>query len=155
MSSDRRLIAAGLIVTGAALFALQPLVHAQQPQPPAQSQTQTQAGATKKSRVPAAEVIGEPVSCINLAQIRSTTVRDNRTIDFMMSGGKVYRNELPNQCGGLGFDRSFSYSTSLSQLCHVDIITVVQNVGGGLLPGASCGLGQFTPVKLIKQPKDG
>ena len=25
--------------------------------------------------------------------------------------------------------------------------------GGGLQRGASCGLGQFTPVKLIKQPK--
>lgn len=142
MPLNRRLIAAGMIATGAALFALQPLALAQPDGP-------------KKSRVPAAEVTGEPVSCINLAQIRNTTVRDNRTIDFMMSGGKVYRNELPNQCGGLGFDRSFSYSTSLTQLCNVDIITVLQNVGGRLMPGASCGLGQFTPVKLIKQPKNG
>ncbi len=142
MSLDRRLIAAGLIASETALFALQPLALAQ-------------SDAPKKSRVPAAEVIGEPVSCINLAQIRNTTVRDNRTIDFMMSGGKVYRNQLPNQCGSLGFDRSFSYSTSISQLCNVDIITVLQNVGGGFFPGASCGLGQFTPVKLIKQPKGG
>lgn len=140
MPLHRRLIAAGMIATGAALFALQPIAIAQD-------------NAPKRSKVPPAEVTGEPVSCINLSQIRSTTVRDDRTIDFIMSGGKVYRNELPNQCGGLGFDRTFSYSTSLTQLCNVDIITVQQNIGGGLMPGASCGLGQFTPVKLIKQPK--
>lgn len=142
MPVDRRLIALGLVAAGAALFAVQPLALAQSEAP-------------KKSRVPAAEVVGEPVNCINLAQIRSSTVRDSRTIDFMMNGGKVYRNELPFQCGSLGFDRTFTYSTSIAQLCNVDIITVLQNVGGGFNRGASCGLGQFTPVKLVKQPKGG
>lgn len=142
MPVHRRLIAAGLIASGAALFALQPLALAQ-------------SDAPKKSRVPAAEVTGEPVSCINLSQIRSSQVRDDRTIDFMLSGGKVYRNELPYQCGGLGFERAFTYSTSLTQLCNVDIITVLQNFGGRLNRGASCGLGEFTPVKLVKKAKDG
>lgn len=142
MPANRRLIALGLIATGAALFALQPLALAQGDAP-----------APKKSRVPEAEVVGEPVNCINLSQIRNSQVRDNRTIDFLMAGGKVYRNELPQQCGSLGFDRAFTYSTSLTQLCNVDIITVVQNVGGGPNRGASCGLGEFTPVKLVKQPK--
>lgn len=137
---SRRLSAAGLVAAGTALFALQPLANAQDEAP-------------KRSRVPPAEVTGEPVSCINLSQIRSSTVRDDRTIDFMMNGGKVYRNELPYQCSTLGFDRAFSYETSLTQLCNVDIITVVQNVGGNLNRGASCGLGMFTPIKLIKQPK--
>lgn len=140
MPAPRSLIAAGLIATGAALFAFQSLAFADD-------------APAKPSRVPPAEVIGEPVSCINIAQIRGSQVRDNQTIDFMMAGGKVYRNELPQQCGNLGFDRSFTYSTSLTQLCNVDIITVLQNVGGGLQRGASCGLGQFTPVKLIKQQK--
>ncbi|WP_017670414.1 hypothetical protein [Blastomonas sp. AAP53] len=144
MPANRRLIAAGLFATGAALFALQPLALAQGDAP-----------AAKKSRVPPAEVVGEPVSCINLSQIRSSEVRDDRTIDFVMSGGRVYRNELPQQCGSLGFDRAFTYSTSLTQLCNVDIITVLQNVGGGFNRGASCGLGEFTPVKLIKQTKGG
>jgi hypothetical protein len=144
MSANRRLIATGLIVTGAALFALQAMAFAQ-----------TQPTKPKKSRVPAAEVVGEPISCINLSQIRNSEVRDGRTIDFIMAGGKVYRNELPQQCGGLGFDRTFTYSTSLTQLCNVDIITVLQNVGGDFNRGASCGLGQFTPVKLIEQRKGG
>ncbi len=142
MPAPRRLIAAGLVASGTALFAFQSLALAED-------------APEKSSRVPPAEVVGEPVSCINLAQIRSSQVRDNQTIDFMMAGGKVYRNALPQQCGSLGFERSFTYSTSLTQLCNVDIITVLQNVGGGLQRGASCGLGQFTPVKLIKQPKGG
>ena len=140
MPAPRRLIAASLFATGAALFAFQSLALAED-------------APAKSSRVPPAEVIGEPVSCINIAQIRNSQVRDDRTIDFILAGGKVYRNELPQQCGNLGFDRSFTYSTSLTQLCNVDIITVLQNVGGGLQRGASCGLGQFTLVKLIKQPK--
>jgi hypothetical protein len=144
MPANRRLIATGLIATGTAIFALQALAFAQDESP-----------APKRSRVPAAEVVGEAVNCINLSQIRSSQVRDGRTIDFMMSGGKVYRNELPYQCGSLGFDRAFTYSTSLTQLCNVDIITVLQNTGGGLNRGASCGLGEFTPVKLIRQPKAG
>lgn len=140
MPLHRRLIASGLIATGAALFALQPLALAKSEVP-------------KRLRVPAAEVVGEPVNCINLAQIRSSEVRNNQTIDFTMSNGRVFRNELPNQCGSLGFDRTFTYSTSLAQLCNVDIITVLQNVGGGFNRGASCGLGMFTPVKLEKKRK--
>lgn len=142
MTKVRPMIAASLVAAGAMLFALQPMASAKP-------------SAPNKSRVPAAEVVGEPVTCINLSQIRNSTVRDDRTIDFIMNGGKVYRNELPGQCGSLGFDRAFTYSTSLTQLCNVDIITVLQNVGGGLNRGASCGLGLFTPVKLIKQPKGG
>ena len=45
-----------------------------------------------------------------------------------------------------GFSRAFSYSPTASQLCSVDIITVV-NQGAGPTRGASCGLGPFVPVK--------
>ncbi len=94
---------------------------------------------------------GDPVSCISLSQIRSTQVRDDRTIDFHMTGRRIYRNQLPASCPQLGFEKRFSYSTSLSRLCSVDIITVLYNNGPGLQPGASCGLGQFQPMK--KAPK--
>ncbi|MEA3388296.1 hypothetical protein [Sphingobium sp. CCH11-B1] len=89
---------------------------------------------------------GKPVDCIQLSAIRTTQVRDDRTIDFIMNGNKVYRNILPNSCPTLGFEKRFSYRTSLSQLCSVDIITVLYNVGSSLQPGASCGLGQFQPM---------
>ena len=90
---------------------------------------------------------GEPVDCINIRSIRSSSVRDDRTIDFVVNSRKIFRNTLPNSCPSLGFEKRFSYATSLSQLCSVDIITVLWNAGPGLQPGASCGLGQFQPME--------
>ena len=90
---------------------------------------------------------GKAVDCVQIQSIRSTNVRDDRTIDFVMNGNKVYRNTLPNSCPSLGFEKRFSYRTSLSQLCSVDIITVLWNAGPGLQPGASCGLGKFQPME--------
>ncbi|MCI4589272.1 hypothetical protein MOK15_04050 [Sphingobium sp. BYY-5] len=90
---------------------------------------------------------GEAVDCIPIQSIRSTNVRDDQRIDFVMNGRKIYRNTLPNTCPSLGFEKRFSYRTSLSQLCSVDIITVLWNAGPGLQPGASCGLGKFQPME--------
>ena len=87
--------------------------------------------------------------CLPIVQIRETRVRDDSTIDFYMTGGKIYRNTLPNSCPQLGFEEAFGYATSQSQLCSVDIITVL-NRGGGGIRGASCGLGQFQPVARTK-----
>ncbi|MEY2882551.1 MAG: hypothetical protein RL490_275 [Pseudomonadota bacterium] len=92
-----------------------------------------------------ATVIGEPVNCITIRNIRQTKVVDDQTIDFVMTGNKIYRNTLPISCPRLGFERAFMYQTSVAQLCNVDIITVLQQ-GGGNVRGASCGLGKFTPI---------
>ena len=92
-----------------------------------------------------ATATGPAVSCISLRNIRGTTVIDDRTIDFHVSGRKAYRNTLPFQCPQLGYNRAFGYATSQSQLCSVDIITVIIQGNPGL-QGASCGLGRFTPI---------
>jgi hypothetical protein len=105
---------------------------------------------TAQAMVPA----GDPVNCVQTSQIRSTRVIDDQTIDFQMRNGTVMRNTLPNRCPGLGFAQAFSYRTSVNQLCNVDIITVVQQ-GGGPVRGASCGLGQFVPVKPADTPPAG
>jgi len=96
-------------------------------------------------RLASAQPAGPPVDCVDIIRIRNTRVLDDRTIDFEMTDGKVLRNTLPHQCPSLGFEESFSYSTSLSRLCSVDTITVLQQAGG-IHRGASCGLGQFQPV---------
>ncbi|KXU30775.1 hypothetical protein A0J57_02895 [Sphingobium sp. 22B] len=102
------------------------------------------AGKAPDNLVPA----GKPVDCVQLNAIRSTEVRDDRTIDFIMNGNKVYRNILPMSCPSLGFERRFLYKTSLSQLCSVDIITVLYQTGG-LQRGPSCGLGKFQPMQKM------
>ncbi|PEQ14499.1 hypothetical protein B2G71_02655 [Novosphingobium sp. PC22D] len=103
-----------------------------------------------KPVAPAAEIVGEPVNCLQLTSFRSSEIRDDRTIDFIGTGDKVWRNTLPNKCPGLRSADSFSYETSLSRLCSTDIIYVLNNYGGSLQRGAGCGLGQFVPVKLAK-----
>ena len=108
------------------------------------------AGIAVAKPVPPATPAGKPVDCVNLQSIRETRVRDDQTIDFYLNGGKTYRNTLPYKCSGLGFQQSFSYSTSLNRLCSVDLITVIQQ-GGGPVQGATCGLGKFQPVTGLKR----
>ncbi|WP_231726239.1 MULTISPECIES: hypothetical protein [unclassified Sphingomonas] len=108
--------------------------------------------AKDRNQVPEATPVGKPVSCIPLRQIRQSIVRNDRVIDFTTTNRKVYRNTLPQSCPQLGFERRFSYSTTISQLCSVDIITVLLNQGPGLQAGAGCALGEFQPVELAKPP---
>ena len=107
--------------------------------------------AEKPAVSPAAKIVGEAESCIPITQIRSTRIRDDWTIDFMGPGNKVWRNTLSNRCPSLKSEDSFTYKTSLSQLCNTDIIYVLRHVGGDLQRGAGCGLGKFVPVELEKK----
>ena len=92
-----------------------------------------------------------PLQCVQLNRIREAKVVDDQTIDFVLTGGEILRNTLPYKCSQLGFEKAFTYATSLSQLCSVDIITVIVQ-GGGVRTGASCGLGKFVPYTPIPKP---
>lgn len=107
-------------------------------------------GQAPGSRVPPARVVGEPRSCIPINQISDSRVQDDRTIDFRL-GSQTYRNTLPQSCPSLGFEKAFTYATSLSQLCDVDVIYVLRNTAGTPERGAGCGLGKFVPVELEKR----
>ena len=92
--------------------------------------------------VPPAIPAGKPTDCVPVLGLRSH-VRSDSIIDFT-AGRRTWRNTLPASCPSLGYERRFSYTTSLSQLCSSDIITVLQ--GPGIQPGPSCSLGKFQPV---------
>ncbi|MEO5587657.1 MAG: hypothetical protein ABIQ81_08200 [Novosphingobium sp.] len=77
-------------------------------------------------------------------------MRDDRTIDFMRTSRQGWRNTLPYGCPGLAAQNAFSYKTSTSELCSVDIIYVLETAGG-LRRGAGCGLGQFVPIELDRR----
>jgi hypothetical protein len=110
--------------------------------------------ANPAAGAPAVTVLGEPQSCVNRSQIRQTVVRSDRVIDFEMNGGKVYRNTLDRNCPGLGMDRAIAYETSIDQLCSVQIVYTLQNIGGRPQRGAGCALGKFVPVKYDRGTKD-
>ena len=99
---------------------------------------------------PAARVVGEAESCVPIAQLRETRIRDDWTIDFIRGGNRAWRNTLPYRCNGLRSEDAFTYETSLTQLCNTDIVYVLRRTGGSLERGAGCGLGKFVPVELEK-----
>ncbi len=101
--------------------------------------------------VPSATPAGKPTSCLLLNRIRSSEVRSDSVIDFIMRDGTVYRNTLPLSCPNLGFERRFAYRTSTQQLCSVDTIQVITLPSP--LRGPTCGLGEFQPVTLDKTSK--
>ena len=94
---------------------------------------------------PEATAVGQAISCLTTSEIRDTRVWNDRTIDFHTTGGRTYRNTLPDSCPELGFEERFAYTLSVPRLCSVDIVTVLHSDG---TRGASCGLGQFVPVTL-------
>lgn len=95
---------------------------------------------------PLEELLGGAQTCVQLNRIARTEVVDERTIVFHMNGGDLYANRLPRRCPGLRRDKTIMYKTSMNQLCNVDLITVLDDMGFGFSRGASCGLGSFVPI---------
>ena len=65
---------------------------------------------------------------------------------FTLNDGSLYLDNLPYPCLGLRRDTAWLHRTSMNEVCDLDIITVLNHVGGGFMPGASCGLGRFDPI---------
>lgn len=101
--------------------------------------------------VPAATPIGKPISCLRLTDISETRFHGDQVIDFVVLGGKVYRNTLPYACPSLGFEQRYIHKSFGGDICSLDLITVLQSPG--LSHGATCGLGEFQPVQLEKEAK--
>ncbi|MFN8624733.1 MAG: hypothetical protein U0587_01930 [Candidatus Binatia bacterium] len=86
---------------------------------------------------------GKRENCIPLGAIRETRVLGDSSVLFLMAGGVVYLNEMPQPCPILEPPtRSFTYDTSLSKLCNTDIVTVT-DPGSSVPRLGTCGLGQF------------
>jgi hypothetical protein len=99
--------------------------------------------------VPAARALGPAQSCIRLAEVTGSEVRNDWTIDFERGKRRLYRSVLPHRCSGLRAADAFSYRTTLSELCSTDIIHPLHQAGG-LNRGPGCGLGKFTPMELVR-----
>ena len=84
--------------------------------------------------------------CINTRAIRDTDIVDERTILFEMRGGVHYVNYLRHDCRSLLREERFSYRITGGRLCSVDTIRVIEDFGGFIQEGMSCGLGSFYPI---------
>lgn len=93
---------------------------------------------------------GPPTNCISTQQIRTTRVINDQTIDFEMTGGRVFRNELPLRCSGLSFNTRIRHNSRTSQLCSLNMVTI-DSFGSGR-SCASCQLGPFQPMRRAPAP---
>ncbi len=87
---------------------------------------------------------GEFETCISLVRLKESRPLDDYRILWRTGVNEYYLMEMPHRCSGLGFERRFTYTTSLSQLCNTDIITVLDTNG---FPRGACGLGKFELLK--------
>jgi len=96
--------------------------------------------------------------CLPLFTIESIDIIDRQHIAFETKNGDYFLNQLPQACPTLDHRHAIMYTTPLNSLCSLDIITVLDNIGGGFQRLGSCGLGKFQPVskeaiKLLKEKK--
>lgn len=101
------------------------------------------------------------VHCLSLSRIKDSEVISNRYILFRLQDNSTYVNVLSHACPGLNRNKAIMYRSSVGQLCDLDVITVLESASFGLMPGASCGLGNFQPIdedgiaSLRKAAKEG
>ena len=88
--------------------------------------------------------------CVVLNRIERTEIIDERNLLFHMRGGDIYRNVLPRRCPGLSSRDPISYEPRTGQLCDIDSITVLTQIGAGFMRGPACRLGKFYPVNAAE-----
>jgi hypothetical protein len=92
------------------------------------------------------EASDEPLRCLSMNSIRSTTVLDDTRVLFFQARDKIFLNRLDRECLGLARYGTFEYRVQSgarhARLCDTDSITVIESSGRGL----NCGLGRFEPL---------
>ncbi len=91
---------------------------------------------------------GETKTCVPLRFLRDSTIIDDQTIFFKSVGKRGYINRLSHKCPRLAAEERFMYSTSVSSLCRMEIITVLDSFGR---QWGSCGLGDFEEMEKMSK----
>ncbi len=88
------------------------------------------------------ERTGDYQTCLGLRQISQIKPLDEHNFLVRVGLNQYYLNKVSGRCSGA--DRTFNriqYTTSISQLCRNEIISIVDNTTG--FTTGSCGLGDF------------
>lgn len=93
------------------------------------------------------KAIGEPQTCLTTRQIEDVNAVSDRVVLFHLKNGRTYRNDLPAACPqATRSGTSFSYRTTVSRLCAVDVLQIAEPASGFAYGG--CPLGKFTRYEL-------
>ncbi len=95
----------------------------------------------------AGRVAGAAVDCVDAGRIGGPDIIDSRTILYR-DMGRVWRNDLPDQCRALQPGRILVVRLWGGQLCRGDLVDIAD--GGSSIPMGSCRLGAFTPYEKAK-----
>lgn len=90
-------------------------------------------------------VAGEPVNCIDLNRVRSSTIYDRTAIVFE-AGSTIYVNRPENGAQGLRRNDILVTKPTLNRLCSVDAVQTMDS--SGFWNGAVF-LGDFVPYKKV------
>jgi hypothetical protein len=93
-------------------------------------------------------VAGKPVGCINLSQVRGTTIIDKTAIVYDM-GNVLYVNR-PAYPQSLDDDDVMVTRTWSGQLCRLDMVQMHSRAGMGLWWRGTVGLEDFVPYTKPK-----
>ena len=96
----------------------------------------------KLSKALEGRVAGEPVRCIDMRSIRSSTIIDKTAIIYEV-GNKLYLNRPAGGASSLDSDDVLVTKTSSSQLCDIDIVRLIDRTNH--FPTGFVNLGKFVP----------
>ena len=91
-------------------------------------------------------VAGEPVRCIDMRSIRSSTIIDKTAIIYEV-GNKLYLNRPAGGASSLDSDDVLVTKTSSSQLCDIDIVRLIDR--SNHFPTGFVNLGKFVPYSKV------
>ncbi|MGF7151738.1 hypothetical protein FHS96_005406 [Sphingomonas zeicaulis] len=126
---------ASYILAGAALLAAIPTMAAS---PKASARGETKLAQALEGRTP-----GKPVRCINLRDIRSSTIYDGTAIVYRANGNTLYVNRPKIGAASLDQNDVLVTKTFSTQLCNIDTIQLF-DVNARMQTGF-VGLGDFVP----------
>ena len=112
----------------------------------------TQDNSRYEARLSAAlagRVAGKPVSCINLHNVRQSTIYDRTAIVYEI-GNTLYVNRPTMGADSLDDDDILLTKSYSTDLCNVDTVDLIDR--GSHFRSGFVGLGQFVPY--TKAPKD-
>lgn len=90
---------------------------------------------------------GETETCLIAHRIRDVRILNDHQILFRMYGGGAYLQE-PASCPTLRRDQALQYRVSGSQLCSMDIITLL-DTGSSLMFDGTCGFSEFQELERV------
>jgi hypothetical protein len=88
---------------------------------------------------------GEPVDCVNLRDIKSSTIIDRTAILYETRGGTIYLNRPDAGRESLDDWDILVTRTHMNRLCSIDVVDLYD--AGGRMWSGSVFLGQFVPYR--------